>query len=188
MTPPPAFRLVGYGKRGWNELTRKGATQPIPEDEARARHERGGPSGAYAAVLTGAPGDDVGLPIASVVVNQHGVTVSFYEHDPARPNLTVFWSPGADGRLRIAQVDRRAGNADVVGRDALVYEYVKVDGDRAVWVRWGDDGATKLGERAVDADALAVDPPPFGDYAAVLDPTVGQQLWPGLPELTWPSS
>lgn len=181
---PSAHRVLGYGKRGWNELTRA-ITQPISEKAARARHAKGGRAGAYGVALTAAPGPDPGPPVVGITINEHGTTVAFYDHDLATANLAHFWHPTPEGRLRIVQVDRRAGNPDEVRRDELVYEYLRLTDDPAVWVRWTDAGATPLERRSVDVAAFDLDPPAFGEYGPLLDRTLAERLWPGLPELAW---
>lgn len=184
MTPaPPAspFRIVGFGAQAWNPRTRA-PIDPLTEADARARHEAGE---AYGVVLTAAP-DTLELPVVGLTVNEHGITVAFHRHDPARSDLVHVWrqdEPG--GPYRIAQVDRRAGNKRQVPRDRLVYEYLKLTVDPALWVRMTDAGSEVVEERSVDRAAFALAPPDFGAYDAYLDPTLSTRLWPGLPELPW---
>ncbi len=182
MPPTSPFRVVGFGAQAWNPRTRA-PIDPLSEDEARARHDAGE---AYGAVLTGAPEGALELPVVGLTVNEHGITVAFHHHDPARSDLVVVWrqdEPGA--RYRPAQVDRRAGNKRHVPRDQLVYEYLKLTVDPALRVRMTDAGSEVLEERSVDLDAVALDPPAFGTYDGFVDPGVVVRLWPGLPEIPW---
>lgn len=178
---PASYRIVGYGAQAWNRKARS-IGRPFTEDEARARHDAGE---AYDALLTAAPGDGVELPLAKLTVNEHGVSVSLHHHDTDRGDQAQIWKPGADGRLRPVQLDRRAGNKAVVPRDQLVYEFLKLTDEPAAWIRWDDGGSTRLEEREVDLDAVAVAWPAFGEYQPFLDAGLGQRLWPGLPELAW---
>lgn len=177
---PASFRIAGFGARAWNPRT-GGPIDPVDREVAQARHEAGEP---YAVLLTAAP-EGLALPLATVTLNENGVTVGFHRHDAARSDLAHMWHPGDDGRLRPVQVDRRAGNKRAVPRDQLVYEYLKLSVHPAKWVRMTDAGTEVLGERDVDLDAVALAPPAFGDYAAYLDVGLSERLWPGLPELAW---
>lgn len=178
---PTSFRLVGYGRRGWNSR-KSGPTQPLTEAQARRLHDDGDP---YAAVLTGAP-DGVGLPVASLTRNENGITVAFFEHDPAKANLTHFWDqPRPGGPYRLTQVDRRNGNGAHVDRAELAYEYLKLEDTPAKWCRWTDEALVVLEEREVDVARFDLPAPELGSYDAFLDRTVSFRLWPGLPEMPW---
>lgn len=184
MPPPPRppLRVVGYGAQAWNDWT-KAPVDPMPEDEARARHQAGEP---YGVLLTGAPEGALELPVVGLTVNQHGITVAFHRHDPAKADLTHFWkqpSPGAP--FRLTQVDRRAGNKAHVGREGLVYQYLKLTVDPAIWVHWTDAGADVLEERSVDLAPFDQPPPEFGTYDGFLDDDLASRVWPGLPALAW---
>lgn len=176
---PATLDKVGYGTRKWNKLTGE-MIGPITEQKARALHEKGKP---YAVAYRG-KGD--GLPVISITHNQYGTTVAFYEHAPRQPNLVHFWKPAGDGgRLRLVQVDRRAGDPDKVPRDQLAYEYLLLKDGTVSWYRMAPEPAATLGTRPVDLARFDLDPPEFGDDAALLDRTVSFRLWPGLPELPW---
>lgn len=182
--PPtrPPYRIVGYGAGAWNDWT-QAPTDPISEDEARVRHETGEP---YGVVLTSAPDGQLELPIVGLTVNQHGITVEFHRHDAATADLVHFWKQPTPGdAFRITQIDRRAGSRELLPRDQLVYEYLKLDVDPAVWVHWTDARAEVVGERSVDCAPFDLPPPAFGAYDAFLDDDLSTRLWPGLPELAW---
>lgn len=177
---PAILGKVGYGTRGWNVLT-GGLIGPIAEKKARALHDAGKP---YAVAYQGTGAD--GLPVVDITRNQYGTTVTFYEHDPGQPNLVHFWKPVGDGgRLRLVQVDRRAGHPDRVPREQLAYEYLLLGDDPATWQRMAPEPPATLGTRHVDLAPFDLDPPAFGDDAPLLDRTVSFRLWPDLPELAW---
>ncbi|QYG93902.1 hypothetical protein HC251_16670 [Iamia sp. SCSIO 61187] len=182
--PPtrPPYRIVGYGAGAWNDWTRA-PIDPISEDEARARHEADEP---YGAVLTAAPDGRLELPVVGLTVNQHGITVEFHRHDTGTADLVHVWKQPAPGEaFRITQIDRRAGSSEAVPRDQLVYEYLKLGVDPAIWVHWTDAGAEVVEERSIDRTPFDLPPPAFGAYDAFLDDGLAARLWPGLPELAW---
>ena len=99
---PGSFRIVGYGDRAWNPAI-SGPIDPMTEAEARARHEAGE---AYAVLLTAAA-DRLDLPLATVTLNQNGVTVGFHRHDVGRSDQAHMWQPGRDG----SGAEHRRGSA-----------------------------------------------------------------------------
>jgi len=176
------YRILGYGKAGWNDWTRT-AIDPIDEAEARRRHDAGEP---YGVVLTAGPGGVIDMPIVGIAFNEHGITVEFHRHHPGTADLTHFWTDRSpEGRLRIRQIDRRSGNRDSVRRDQLIHEYLKLDVDPAIRVRWAEGDAEVLDRRTVDRAPTDIDPPAFGSYETLLDEGLTERLWPGLPELGW---
>ncbi len=132
---------MGYGKRAWNELTR-GPTEPIGERTARSRHRRGD---AYGVVLTAGSGEGPSPPVVGIYHGRLGITVWFYDHDLAAPNLAVFWERAdEESPFHPVQVDHRAGNGDHVPHAGLVYEYLKLTKSPVPWIRWTEAGATVL--------------------------------------------
>lgn len=180
----PRYRLVGYGQGSWNKKT-QGVKQPITDEEAARRHRAGEP---YGLVLTGADGDgdDPGLPLVGVILNEHGISVGFYDHDADKANLSINWKPSTDdGLLRPTQIDRRAGNTPHVPRDQVVSEYLKLGNSPVPWVRWIDGRPVVLDRREIDLGPFARPAPDFGHYDDFLDPSLPQRIWPGLPDLVW---
>lgn len=177
---------------GWNHL-RQAVYEPVSEATARRRHRDGK---RYSAILD-VDGTLVVVWVQLSSAGDGGAGVQRWDDTrtvPAsRTDLRV-----VDDALFVVAGGRRNGGTRTVPDELLVADQFRWVADRsgerlnqgaaADWIRFdGDHRAGVLMGALDDFDPAPhrFDIPDPGAYGALLDPSLPDRLWPGLPPLPW---